>query len=84
MPRPTLATSLAAIGCEERPAPLIESRPVKRTASPLGAPNFSGNRGFYLLKDKGETTLTKGAFKAPAGVFVVKAMDSDSERKSND
>jgi hypothetical protein len=49
-----------------------------------GIPNPVGNHGFYLLKDNAETALGKGGFHAPAGVSVLKAMNTACENKTND
>src|SRR5258708_1203668 len=49
-----------------------------------GVPNPAGNHGFYLLKDDAEIAFAKGGFRAPQGTPILRAMNSECEKKTQE
>ena len=49
-----------------------------------GAPNPAGNHGFYLLKDDAEIAFAKGGFRSPQGTPILRAMNSECEKKTQE
>jgi len=49
-----------------------------------GKANPVGNHGFYLLKDPGDTALTKGDFRPPAGMSPINGMSQVCTKQTPD